>query len=1237
MNLIHQKIWSERLGAYVAVAENTRSCGKSSGVSGALLGAVLLSVTGMTLAASPASNTVPTGGQVVAGQAAISQSGNVLTITQGSNKAAINWQSFSVGSDSKVNFVQPSAQAVALNRVLGADVSVIQGSINANGQVFLVNPNGVLFTPTAQVNVGALVGSTQNISTTDFMAGNYKFSGTSAASIENQGRITAANGGAVALIAARVVNSGQITANAGQVALAAANTVTLDLGGPVLLRVSEGALEAAIEQNGGIRSDGGTIYLTAQAASKLAASVINHSGVTQAQTLADVTGSIKLSADIVSHTGQLDASSATGHGGSIAVNAGTLIDAGATTVNAAQGAGTITQTAQSLFQAKAARLSADSRDGQGGSISMLGDAATGGLAWMSGQVSATGVQGGDISASANKVVVAGFQADSSGTAQAGRIRLGGGWQGKDDSISNAQTVRVGGDVALINHGAGGRVVVWSDKQSNFGGHIDAPQGAVEVSGKENLSYSGTTQSASLLLDPKNITIENERLVLDVTTFEDVYSVDKILTLKNGNLVIAGSLASGLGSESGVVWMFAPRGVLISTLSGGYSADKIGSGGIIPVGDGNNFVVVSPNWFMGGGAVTWVDGSTGLNGAVGRANSLTGTNDNKSVGSGGVTVLTNGNYVVISPKWHDNASNVLKAGYGAVTWGSGTAGVKGMPNASNSLIGSVDGDAVGSGGVTALDNGGYVVLSPTWGTERGAVTWVANAAASGASGAVGPANSLTGAFFTTPANFPQQYTGDKVGSGGLIKLSNGKYLISSPGTNAVPIAGVGHDDSKVQTSAGALTWVDPNVGVTGVIGSTNSLVGRYLDDKLGSGGVVEVGAPDSGSFVILSPKGSVGTSPGIHRYSDNGVASVRDIQLPNQSGAVTFVNGSTGLGGTGAMVGNLSPSNSSYATGNASVAAGQGVTVLANGNYVALSGLGATWGSGSTGVSGSIDASNTLLTDNVSKSTSVVPLKNGNYVVVNPGHGGAGVSSSHKGAVIWGDGTRGVSGNVSLSNALMGVSAKDGIGSGGVFEVGDSNYVVHSPNWNNGSGATTWGSGTAGVVGNISSSNSLVGGEYGRTQAPVVLSNGNYVVNTYQWGQYRGAVTWGSGATGVSGEIGESISLIGEIPPKAGSEAIIGMGGIKALANGNYLVLSPVFKAVTWADGTKGIKGVVSSANSFIGPEIYDKANVVELTNGNYVMNSGDFFNWGNGKTGTTGEKTVNNTLYQGGGTAASRP
>ncbi len=287
LNHTYRLVWSDALQTFVPVAECARGRGKG-GKKSARARSLMLGIA--LLAGAAVHAQLPTGGQVTAGSASMATQGKTLTITQTSDRMAADWQSFSIGQGHTVNFVQPGSHAVALNRVLGSDVSVIQGALNANGQVFLVNPNGVLFTKDAQVNVGGIVASTLNISTQDFMAGNYKFEGASSNAIVNQGRITAhgngQGGGTVALIAARINNEGALTAEKGNVLMGAGRKVTLDLGGPVKIQVEEGALDALIEQGGAIKADGGLVYLSAKSAGDLVSTVINHTGITEAQTLA---------------------------------------------------------------------------------------------------------------------------------------------------------------------------------------------------------------------------------------------------------------------------------------------------------------------------------------------------------------------------------------------------------------------------------------------------------------------------------------------------------------------------------------------------------------------------------------------------------------------------------------------------------------------------------------------------------------------------------------------------------------------------------------------------------------------------------------------------------------------------------------------------------------------------------------------------------------------------------------
>jgi fibronectin-binding autotransporter adhesin len=262
--------------------------------------------------------TLPTGGRVVGGQATISQSGSAMQIQQASNRAALDWQSFSIGSGASVVFNQPSASAIALNRVLGTDLSAIFGRLSANGQVFLTNPNGILFAPGAQVDVGGLLASTLSMSPEDFMSGRYVLRGDGATgSIVNQGSLRALPRGYVALIAPSVANEGTIETPRGTSALVGASAATMSFlaDGLVQVRVDEGALRSEIANSGAIRADGGAVLLTARARDSLGRAVVNNSGVIEARGVENVNGVIRLLGnEVIVQSGLLDASSDSGGG-----------------------------------------------------------------------------------------------------------------------------------------------------------------------------------------------------------------------------------------------------------------------------------------------------------------------------------------------------------------------------------------------------------------------------------------------------------------------------------------------------------------------------------------------------------------------------------------------------------------------------------------------------------------------------------------------------------------------------------------------------------------------------------------------------------------------------------------------------------------------------------------------------------------------------------------------------------
>ena len=260
--------------------------------------AVAAAFTPLMAYAQTTANTLPSGGQVTAGSAVISTSGSNMQIEQSSDKAILNWQTFSIGPAASVNFRQPNASSVALNRVLGNNPSEIFGRLTANGQVFLVNNSGVLFAPGASVDVGSLFATTLSINDQDFLAGRYQFYNPgNSGSVVNQGTIITANG-YTALAGPQVRNDGLILAHAGTVALAAGDRVSLDMVGDGLIRVNvdQAALNALAINTGRIEADGGTVVLTARSANALLDTVINTSGVVRANGLIERDGEIVLDA-----------------------------------------------------------------------------------------------------------------------------------------------------------------------------------------------------------------------------------------------------------------------------------------------------------------------------------------------------------------------------------------------------------------------------------------------------------------------------------------------------------------------------------------------------------------------------------------------------------------------------------------------------------------------------------------------------------------------------------------------------------------------------------------------------------------------------------------------------------------------------------------------------------------------------------------------------------------------------
>ncbi|GLQ97757.1 GLUG motif-containing protein [Dyella mobilis] len=432
-------------------------------------------------AAAPSVNQLPTSGQVVSGQGNVQQHGNTLTIDQQSATLSLNWQSFSIGSNATVDFLQPNASAIAINRVLGTDPSQIFGHLNANGQVFLINPNGVLFGANAQVNVGGLVASTLDLADGSLGSGTLQFGGSSTASVVNRGTITAAPGGYVALIGNTAINQGAIHAQEGSVALAGGSAVSLNFDGDQLVGVQvDRSTLSNLAQNGAlIEANGGQVWMTAGARDSLLASAVNNTGVVEAQTVQSRGGTITLLSGMDAGTttagGTLDASAPNGGDGG-------QIDTSGATVKVTNGA-TVTT------------LAANGRNGD-----WLIDPNDFTIApGNTGTVSATGVPSGDISGATLGTALASgnvtIESSEGSTAGSGNINV-------DDTVSwsaNTLTLTAANNVNInaVMTASGTAGLALNPATAN-GSDAAVTSGIVNVMlGNGEVNFTGTGNSLSI--------------------------------------------------------------------------------------------------------------------------------------------------------------------------------------------------------------------------------------------------------------------------------------------------------------------------------------------------------------------------------------------------------------------------------------------------------------------------------------------------------------------------------------------------------------------------------------------------------------------------------------------------------------------------------------------------------------------------------------------------------------------
>lgn len=722
------------------------------------------------IAFGPAALAAPQGESVAAGSATFDRSGTTTTITA-SNRAIINYTSFDVASNETVRFVQPSATATVLNRISSPAPTRIDGSLQANGIVYLVNRAGVIFGPSSVVNVGGLYASASSISDQDFLGGVNRFTD-AGGPVTNQGAIVA---DAVHLIGKTVANHGSIVATDGLVTMVAGNDVILteDVGSHMMVRI-EGAGEAAAVEGPGVEN----------------------------------TGSVQAKRGRV------------------------LLSAGDMYSIAARQAGTV--------EAAEVRV-----EGQAG------------VTEITGTIDATGTTGGKVTVTGEKVAVQGATIDASGQAGGGTILVGGGYQGKDAEVANAEQTFISADSVLradaVESGDGGTIIVWADQATWFGGQAWVRGGAaggdggfVETSAKGALNVGsdafvglGAAQGTpgAWLLDPTDVSLE----------------------AATSNMVGDPTWVPGGGNpNTGTVAIGAITTVL-----------NAGAGGVVTIS-------TSPNGGANPGDITVTDAITvdfAVNGAASTA-TLTLNADGAINVNNAITLGTS-----------DDAGDVFTLNLNA-TAGVAIGNAISNTSGNGAIVLTTTGTTFDNTGAAITTTGGAVDIQNTGAVILGAAI---NAGAGNVTidgGGAGAASISGGGLVTTSGALTYQATGT-VGTNGaaLNAACTGTIAASSTTSGDIYIDNTGNATLDTTSAAGSEVVIN-NAGALNITGAVSA----------GTNGNVQITVTGADQNLTVGNTITAGTASGGVTLSATGDVAVGGIVT--STGGAIVVTGDSDVNGTG---------------------------------------------------------------------------------------------------------------------------------------------------------------------------------------------------------------------------------------------------------------------------------------------------------------------------------------------------
>ena len=841
------------------------------------------------LGAAPVSFGLPTGAVQTSGQTTLSQTRpGQLDILQSTQRASLDWTSFSIAASERVNVVQPDRSSILLNRVVGDNPSLIYGSLQSNGSVWLINPRGIVFGASSRVDVGGLVASTLVISKDALASGRIQLGAGSdgAGELRSEGHITAIDG-TVALVSPQLMHSGQITAR--RVGLAAASEVLVDVEGDglVFFQVRNDRLDARLALMGGVRADGGTADIRAAARSGFADTVLNLDGVVQARSIGTREGRIVVDGGangVTRVAGTLDASGGEGRGGSVQVlgERVRLAASAALDVSGAAGGGSVLvggdyqghnaavrNAAQTTVEHGAVLNANATAQGDGGRVIVWSDDTTvfdgratatggarggnGGFVETSGKLQ-LGVQHGSVDVSAPAGVGGQWLLDPAniivadgGGAAIGDVDNASVLPGTLQTVAPATLVAVGGnvtlaatssitvnnDVALTAPGAG--LTLRAGNRIDLNANLGTNNGPITLS----TGAGGLGQLTAITVNAGNSTIAinggGGSVTMNGRLQTSNISASAIVISSTADLQL-GNVATG-GAAGAIELSFSGTG----TQAAGTS---ITAGKLVKQGGGTLVLNSAGNTYTGGSDIEL--GVLQISGAGVAGSGAIAVNAQTLDVAGGASV---GNALTLS----DNAT--LTSSTGGGTLAAGTAlniGNNDTLNLSSSGGGTLAiARVIGDTGTGDVVIGGGTVALQAVNTYRGTTTVSAGtlridgATANAGSGNVvlgnrtldiaGGANFVRPVSFTDGASFTSS-TGDGTLGGGIaLAIPNGVGINLSSGagstlTVARVISDGGNNDGTVTVTSGnvELTANNTFLGGTTINGGTLRVAGAGAD-------------------------------------------------------------------------------------------------------------------------------------------------------------------------------------------------------------------------------------------------------------------------------------------------------------------------------------------------------------------------------------------------------------------------